>query len=499
MKKTITLMAVILVASFNSFAQFKLSGRVINFKGVDSITLNIPLVYGNYSENDTRIAISKQGEFDSEIALTTQKFATLRYKNLMTTVLLSPGKSLGLLIDSAGKIISFSGTTAKENELLYQSKLNEPPFFLQGDYKTNPYAKLSPADLQEKLVKPWFSIRDENIARVHKSTLNENDKQLIESEIYYQAYTELNYFAHGVMSTDKKMVSEFILANFDGLQPEPKIFPAGPWYYNFVETYISYLDTRIFIQYEPTDARSKEAFLKVYHMSLDSALAVVKRNGKSYIHWYLMKQYFSKSVAERYLAQTIWKECGEKDISHVTPLMNDFKSNFPASTYMPVLQLKVNALELSGKQNEQLKNIDVFASYEKVKSIYEVVNAFKGKVIYLDVWGTWCGPCKRELTFNPRLKQHFKDKDVVFVYLDMDADEKDADWKKFIRLNGITGTHLRKSNTEIQQFWEELLPGKKERLYPSYFIFDKNGKLVQADTKQPSDGEELYTEIEKYL
>ena len=87
----------------------------------------------------------------------------------------------------------------------------------------------------------------------------------------------------------------------------------------------------------------------------------------------------------------------------------------------------------------------------------------------------------------------------MFVYLDMDPDEKDADWKKFIHLNGITGTHLRKSNVEIQQFWEELLPGKKEQLYPSYFIFNKTGKLVQADTKHPSDGEELYTEIEKYL
>ncbi|ASU35220.1 TlpA family protein disulfide reductase [Mucilaginibacter xinganensis] len=499
MKNKITLMVIMLMASLNSFAQFKLSGRIKNFKGTDSITLNIPLVYGNFSENDTRIPISDKGGFVDKIMVTTQKFATFYYKNKMTTILLSPGKSLSLLIDSVGKITGFSGTGAEENKLLYQAKLTEPPFFLQGDYKTNPYAKLQVAELQEKLVKPWFKIRDENIARVKGSKIAANDKKLIESEIYYQAYNELNYFARGVMPADKKMVGEFIIRNFDGLQPNPKTFPAGPWYYYFVENYVSYLDSKIFMQYEPTDVRSKEAFRKVYHMELDSAFAVVKRNGKSYIRWYLMKQYFSKSVAEQYLAQAIWKECREKDISHVTPLMDDFKTNFPNSSYMAILQRRVNTLELLGRQNEQLKNIDVFAGYDKVKSIYEVVNTFKGKVIYLDVWGTWCGPCKRELTFNPRLKQRFKDKDVVFVYLDMDADEKDADWRKFIRLNGITGIHLRKSNSEIQQFWEELLPGKKERLYPSYFIFDKTGKLVLADTKQPSDGEELYTEIEKYL
>ena len=499
MKKITIILFIIFLGSQCTFAQFKISGQVQRFKGVDSLTLNIPFIYGYYNENDLKIPIDGTGKFNFTVPVKLQKFATLRYKNKTSTLLLSKGKSLSLLMDSTGAITNFGGNAAEENKMLYHADLNGIPFFLQGDYKNNPYAKLSLSELQEKLVKPWFRMRDESIARVHKSALNQNYKQLIESEIYYQAYNQINYFARGVMPADKNLVSEFIIRNFDGLQPEPKIFPAGPWYYQFVETYISYLDSKIFIQYAPTDVRSKEAFRKVYHLELDSAFAVVKRNGKSYIHWYLMKQYFSKSVAEQYLAQIIWKECGEKDISHVTPLMNDFKSNFPNSSYMAVLQRKVNTLELFGKQNEQLKNIDVFAGYDKIKSIYEVVNAFKGKVIYLDVWGTWCGPCKRELSYNPRLKQRFKDKDVVFVYLDMDPDEKDADWKKFIHLNGITGTHLRKSNAEIQQFWEELLPGKKEQLYPSYFIFDKTGKLVQADTKQPSDGEKLYTAIEKYL
>ena len=81
----------------------------------------------------------------------------------------------------------------------------------------------------------------------------------------------------------------------------------------------------------------------------------------------------------------------------------------------------------------------------------------------------------------------------------MDEDDRDADWKKFIRLNGVTGIHLRKSRADIEKFWDELLPAGHDRFYPCYFIFDKTGKLVQADTKQPSDGPALYTELEKYL
>lgn len=228
-------------------------------------------------------------------------------------------------------------------------------------------------------------------------------------------------------------------------------------------------------------------------------MKLVKDYGSCYIRWILYKQYFKSSVAEQYLAQAIWKECREKDFSHIKPLMSEFEKNFPSSRYMTALRNKVAIIEDFNKQNLNLKNIEVFNGYEKASSIYDVINTLKGKVIYLDVWGTWCGPCKKELLHSPALKQHFKDKNIVFVYLDMDEDDRDADWKKFIRLNGVTGIHLRKSRADIEKFWDELLPAGHDRFYPCYFIFDKTGKLVQADTKQPSDGPALYTELEKYL
>jgi thiol-disulfide isomerase/thioredoxin len=70
----------------------------------------------------------------------------------------------------------------------------------------------------------------------------------------------------------------------------------------------------------------------------------------------------------------------------------------------------------------------------------------------LDIWGTWCGPCKEELRFNPQLKQYFKGKDVAFVYLDMDDDAKDGQWRDFIKVNGMTGLHLRKSKPIFSNF-----------------------------------------------
>ena len=82
----------------------------------------------------------------------------------------------------------------------------------------------------------------------------------------------------------------------------------------------------------------------------------------------------------------------------------------------------------------------------------------------------------------------------------MDDNGKDAHWREFLQVNNLTGLHLRKSNQEIQKIWEEVQPLKdKQGMYPSYFIFDKNGQLIHETAKRPSEGAELYKQIEKYL
>jgi thiol-disulfide isomerase/thioredoxin len=498
--KTIAITSVIILMALQNFAQFKLSGSIKDYKkGADSLTINIPFIYGFYHENDMRIPVDYKGRFNFVIPIHSQVFINLAYKNGNATLLVTPGKTLSVLIDSSGNAMTFNGTAGRENRLIHDIKLNEFPFFLQGDNSGNPYAKLSAAELQQKLVKPWFKLQEANTQMVMTANISTHDKALIAAEIKYQFFTQLNNFAYGVIYADKKLVSEFLTTNYAGLKTDPDVLPAGPNYYYFAQGYISYLNSKIFAQYGPADERTREPFVNIYHISIDSAMSLAKQYGNSYIKWYLFKQYFNKQVAERYLAQSIWSECRNKDISQIKPLMIEFKANFPNSVYTSILQQKVNEIELFNKQNVGLKNIDVFAGYNKLSSIYEVVNAFKGKVIYLDVWGTWCGPCKRELLYNPQLKAHFKNKDVVFVYLDADDDDKDAYWKKFIHLNGITGIHLRKSKAEMNKIWDELLPENKERFYPYYFIFNKDGKLAKANAKQPSDGPELYTELEKYL
>jgi thiol-disulfide isomerase/thioredoxin len=127
---------------------------------------------------------------------------------------------------------------------------------------------------------------------------------------------------------------------------------------------------------------------------------------------------------------------------------------------------------------------------------------FRKILVYLDFWGTWCGPCVAEITQHTQaLKERFGDrKDIVFLYLAMDSDQDHQKWEQFIRLNTVTGFHLRKNNKAIESIWVDLLHTENvPRTYPTYAIFDRLGQLVTAEAKRPSDGEALYKQLSDAL
>jgi thiol-disulfide isomerase/thioredoxin len=498
MKKLLTLLLVIGTA-INTFAQFKLSGHIAGATKPDTFYINIPFVYGYYHDNDVAIPVDAKGNFNTTLNLPLQKFGNIRFDSKAVYLLLTPGKSLVMNYNPADSSVRFKSTAAPENRILDQLDLNGIPFFAK-DNKDNAYAKLGPADLQTKVVIPWAAIRDKNIALVQLSTLSPADKKLITQEIKANYMMQLNYFARGIMQAERAQIFNFIETFYKDVPLAPEVLPAGQMYYQFADSYIGYYEILAFKELTPGQAKDPKTMLKYYNITLDSGNTVAKQKGKSFVNWILVRNTFPKDIAETWLAQNIFTRCSTKDLAYAKPLMAEMKALYPQSKYIPYLSGKINNLEALLAKNLANKEIIIADGYQKMTSIYEVISKLKGKVVYLDVWGTWCGPCKEELRYNPQLKQQFKDKDVAFVYLDMDEDIQDSQWREFIKVNGMTGLHLRKSRADMEQFWNELRPKKEdERYYPMYFIFDKNGKLVQPNAKRPSDKARLYKQIQQYL
>lgn len=118
---------------------------------------------------------------------------------------------------------------------------------------------------------------------------------------------------------------------------------------------------------------------------------------------------------------------------------------------------------------------------------------FEGKVVYVDFWASWCGPCMAEVPHAKKLKEALKDeKDVVFLYISID-DTEDP-WKKAVEAKELKGVHV------ISKSWRGEAP-KKYSVHgiPRYYLINRDGTIANNDAPRPSSGEVLINEIKSAL
>ena len=120
----------------------------------------------------------------------------------------------------------------------------------------------------------------------------------------------------------------------------------------------------------------------------------------------------------------------------------------------------------------------------------ELIAPWKGKVILIDVWGTWCGPCKAALKHSQELYERMKPYNMFFLYLANRSD--DTSWKNVIKEYNVNGENVGHVNLpqEQQAAVERFLNVNQ---YPSYFLIDREGHLlkVNADPRSLDQFEEL--------
>jgi thiol-disulfide isomerase/thioredoxin len=106
--------------------------------------------------------------------------------------------------------------------------------------------------------------------------------------------------------------------------------------------------------------------------------------------------------------------------------------------------------------------------------IDKIVEPYRGKIVYLDIWGTWCFPCKRKLSESHKLKEALKDYDIVYLYLASRSPEKS--WKNVIAEYNLTEPNCVHYNLPAdQQHAIEQYVGLTG--YPTYRLFDKQGNM----------------------
>ncbi len=137
---------------------------------------------------------------------------------------------------------------------------------------------------------------------------------------------------------------------------------------------------------------------------------------------------------------------------------------------------------------------DVSQLSDGEKILQKIIEPHQGKLILIDVWGTWCGPCKAALKHSQELYQRMQPHDMVFIYLANRSDK--SSWENVIKENNVLGENVIHYNLPAEQQRAVELHLKVPH-YPSYFLFDRNGQRldINADPRDLNRFEELVKSI----
>jgi thiol-disulfide isomerase/thioredoxin len=108
------------------------------------------------------------------------------------------------------------------------------------------------------------------------------------------------------------------------------------------------------------------------------------------------------------------------------------------------------------------------------------LDAMGGRVVLIDFWATWCGPCNAELPHMKKIAKEFAGQPLVIISVSWDSDE--AKWKKFIDKNEMTWVQYRDADHSLsKKFGVEAIP--------HYFTIDSDGVLTAEMLGEGSDVE----------
>ncbi|WP_353777665.1 redoxin family protein [Winogradskyella sp. 3972H.M.0a.05] len=133
-----------------------------------------------------------------------------------------------------------------------------------------------------------------------------------------------------------------------------------------------------------------------------------------------------------------------------------------------------------------------FTNYENYAGGTTSLDDLKGKYLYLDIWATWCGPCKREIPSLKKVEKEFHGKNIEFVsisvdngrgYKDKSMEAAKEGWKKMIADKELGGIQLL-----ADKAWEsDFIKNYKIDGIPRFILIDPEGNIVSADAPRPSN------------
>jgi peroxiredoxin len=426
-----------------------LAGRLENNTGrtLQLIRYSDPITF---TEEEYPIPLSPANTFHLDMKVGAPQFAFLKYGEYKMPVYIGPGDQLQIRFDGLNfnQTVQFTGKGNVANNYLVS---REKRFANEEEDLRKQMKDLAPAAFIQYM-NEQRTLRLEFLGNYEKAYAFEPGFAEVAkaSVVYWYAYQLMNYPWEHPLSHDQEAPMHVPSDYYDFLQEidlsNPYALPVQQYTY-FLDQYFDYL----------SQLPENNAFTKIQ----------------------LAEQHLNNEVLDFYVARLLTIACKRGKAKESGLQIKAFVASCSNEMYNDVLREAYHEAKglSNGVQAPDFTLMDVFGGSVSLSQ-------FKGKIVYLDFWASWCSPCVMQMRNSREWKAQFKEKDVVFVYVSLDKNP--MEWQSFIKtLEGsYVGTHLIADTDDVYQ-------SKIAKLYhvkrlPNVFILDKEGKVYYNSARDVS-------------
>ena len=417
------------------------------------------IVVSNYNSTiREEFPIDSVGDFKAEVNVTKDGYYFFKIGRPYAKVRFKKGKDVHVNIDANDFFSSrnFSGELKVENNFnVKKSALRSTLIGDSKDYFVVPLDKFLPKIKKTK---------DEVFALIEKSRLSQKDKELekrIAEYDYLQTYNNYQKFYSYHKKSEADLPNDYYKPIIEMDLDDDEMFRHSSAYRNLIIACFRHSSSLA--------------------MNADSSISLIKfvKNRISDIRSVYTREQFASMLLRNMKQDNINIH---EDYQEILPLFKtDRMKNRLSEKYQSALET------VSGK-----KSIDF--NYENFSGGRKTLEDLKGKIVYIDVWATWCGPCLKEIPSLKVLINEYNDKKIEFVSISID-DKKDYEkWREMVSEKNVGGLQLYDSEGLKSSFMKAFNVG----LIPRFIMLDEEGKIITSNAPRPSS-EDVRNFINKHL
>ncbi|WP_066409067.1 TlpA family protein disulfide reductase [Flavisolibacter tropicus] len=447
-----------------------ISGRIVNLKM--NTTLSLQKVVNGELEEIGSFATTGDNHFEIGCQVKQEGFYYLSTLRSRTRIYIKPADKLEVTIDNKTGELSYANGSPEMQQLYKWQQLILPI----TNYGYN--ISMPPSDSID--LNAYINTNEKL-----QPALNAFSKNLDQTNPRF--LKAFNY----AMQVDRELAPMNLLyylsvPKVKGFRPRPKEFNEVPPFYTQLIQPGKFGNASILVLGE---ARQ---FMNLY-AKLNLALLSKEERGK--LSQSEKLRLMMNSISNDTLKSVLFTDLmGQIEVNNLSEFRETFepfkkyaKTGEAKATYQSIYNLFSDDTAFIGKSSYNFTLPDTSGRMVNMKD-------FKGKVVFIDVWATWCGPCKEQFPFYKEIEEEYKDnKNIVFVGISIDREKDREKWLNMIKKESLGGLQL------LDDTGKAFARPYQINAIPRFLLIDKQGKWIEIRCPRPESKENLKRYLDKAL